>query len=57
MMRGLSTRNCGATVKDFHDAYGRYAWSSEIVALWRFTSHNGITEGLHNKMELINLQA
>ena len=33
------------------------AWSEEIVAMWRFTKNNGITEGFHNKMELINRQA
>ena len=33
------------------------AWSNEIVAMWRFTRNNGITEGFHNKMELINRQA
>ena len=33
------------------------SWSQEIVALWRFTRNNGITEGFHNKMELINRQA
>jgi transposase len=33
------------------------AWSQEIVAMWRFTKNNGITEGFHNKMELINRQA
>jgi transposase len=33
------------------------AWSEEIVAMWRFTRNNGITEGFHNKMELINRQA
>jgi len=32
-------------------------WSQEIVAMWRFTRNNGITEGFHNKMELINRQA
>jgi transposase len=31
--------------------------SEEIVAMWRFTKNNGITEGFHNKMELINRQA
>jgi transposase len=25
--------------------------------MWRFTRNNGITEGFHNKMELINRQA
>jgi transposase len=33
------------------------SWSQEIVAIWRFTRNNGITEGFHNKMELINRQA
>ena len=33
------------------------AWSDEIVAMWRFTKNNGITEGFHNKIELINRQA
>jgi transposase len=33
------------------------AWSHEIVAMWRFTRNNGITEGFHNKMELISRQA
>lgn len=33
------------------------AWSEEIAAMWRFTKNNGITEGFHNKMELINRQA
>jgi len=27
------------------------------AAMWRFTRNNGITEGFHNKMELINRQA
>jgi len=31
--------------------------SQEIVAKWRFTRNDGITEGVHNKMELINRQA
>ncbi len=25
--------------------------------MWRFTRNNGITEGFHNKMELIHRQA
>jgi transposase len=33
------------------------AWSQEIVAMWRFTRNNGITEGFHTKMELICRQA
>jgi transposase len=33
------------------------AWSAEIAAMWRFTRNNGITEGFHNKMEMITRQA
>ena len=33
------------------------SWSEEIVAMWRFTRNNAITEGFHNKTELINCQA
>jgi transposase len=33
------------------------AWSQEIVAMWRFTRNNGITEGFHNKMEMISRRA
>ena len=34
-----------------------HSWRNEIAAMWRFTRSNGITEGFHNKMELINRQA
>jgi len=33
------------------------AWSEEIVAMWRFTRNNGITEGFHTKMEVLQRQA
>ena len=29
----------------------------EIVRMWRFTKSNGITEGFHNKMEMISRRA
>jgi transposase len=32
-------------------------WANQIVAMWRFTKNNGITEGFHNKMETISRQA
>jgi transposase len=34
-----------------------HAWTEEIAAMWRFSPNNGITEGFHNKMELISRQA
>jgi len=33
------------------------SWGEEIARMWRFTKSNGITEGFHNKMELISRRA
>ena len=33
------------------------SWSLEIAAMWRFTKNNGITEGFHTKMEVLQRQA
>lgn len=33
------------------------AWSEEIARMWRFTRSNGITEGFHTKMEVLQRQA
>lgn len=32
-------------------------WQEPIVRMWRFTKNNGITEGLHNKMEMLSRRA
>ena len=32
-------------------------WIEEIVRMWRFTRNNGITEGFHRKMKLIQRRA
>lgn len=34
-----------------------HAWANEIAAMWRFTRNNGITEGFHTKMEVLQRQA
>jgi transposase len=34
-----------------------WSWRDEIARMWRFTKTNGITEGLHNKMEVISRRA
>lgn len=34
-----------------------YSWREEIVRMWRFTKNNGITEGFHRKMKLIQRRA
>lgn len=33
------------------------SWVTEIVRMWRFTKSNGITEGFHNKMEMMSRRA
>lgn len=33
------------------------SWREPIARMWRFTKSNGITEGLHNKMEVISRRA
>ena len=33
------------------------SWKNEVAAMCRFTRNNGITEGFHNRMELISRQA
>lgn len=33
------------------------SWSVEIATMWRFTRNNGITEGFHTKMEVLQRQA
>jgi transposase len=34
-----------------------WSWREPIARMWRFTKTNGITEGLHNKMEVIRRRA
>ena len=34
-----------------------HTWREEIATMWRFTRNNGITEGFHTKMELLQRQA
>ena len=33
------------------------SWLEPIVAMWRFTKSNGITDGVHNKIEMISRRA
>jgi transposase len=33
------------------------SWRDEIARMWRFTKNNGITEGFHTKMEMIQRRA
>ena len=34
-----------------------HRWQEPIARMWRFTKNNGITEGFHRKMKLIQRQA
>jgi transposase len=34
-----------------------HGWAAEIATMWRFTRNNGITEGFHTKMEVLQRQA
>jgi len=34
-----------------------HSWAEEIARMWRFTRNNAITEGCHNKMEVMQRQA
>jgi transposase len=34
-----------------------HSWSEPLAAMWRFTKNNGITEGFHRKMKLIQRRA
>jgi transposase len=34
-----------------------HSWAAEVGAMWRFTRNNGITEGFHTKMEVLQRQA
>jgi transposase len=34
-----------------------YQWKDEVARMWRFTKSNGITEGFHRKMKLIQRRA
>ena len=33
------------------------SWKDEVARMWRFTRNNGITEGFHTKMEVLQRQA
>lgn len=47
----LRVRATGALGNTLH------AWREEIACMWRFTRKNGITEGFHTKMEVLQRQA
>jgi transposase len=44
-----------ASLKQLGDTL--HSWREEIATMWRFTRNNGITEGFHTKMEVLQRQA
>jgi len=49
-------RNCGfAPLQSLGETLD--SWKQEIARMWRFTRNNGITEGFHTKMEVLQRQA
>lgn len=49
-------RSCGfAALQSLGETL--FSWRNEIGRMWRFTRSNGITEGFHTKMEVLQRQA
>src|SRR3954452_20645354 len=49
-------RNCGfAPLQSLGETLD--SWKQEIARMWRFTRNNGITEGFHTKMKVLQRQA
>lgn len=71
--KGLNQQQCQRLIPEFLDrlaalqscafealqALGQTLdeWKDEVVRMWRFSRNNGITEGFHTKMELIQRRA
>nr|WP_259293212.1 transposase [Legionella bozemanae] len=73
MKRALTQRACRKVIPTFLDmlvelkqsafkalaSLGKTlsAWKDEVARMWRFSKSNGITEGFHRKMKLIQRRA
>ena len=73
MKRALTAKACRKVIPTFLDmltelkqsgfktlnALGKTltAWKDEVARMWRFSKSNGITEGFHRKMKLIQRRA
>ncbi len=54
---GVASLRCCGLAPLVQLGHTLYAWRDEIACMWRFTRNNGITEGFHTKMELLQRQA
>lgn len=50
-LRGAGRPQVATLGETLHD------WQAEIATMWRFNHKNGITEGFHTKMEVMQRQA
>lgn len=70
LLKTLNVRKAKATLPDFLELIEQLqasplhrlartltSWLEPIVAMWRFSRNNGITEGFHNKMEMMSRRA
>ncbi|HDU8062899.1 TPA: transposase, partial [Legionella pneumophila] len=73
MKRALTQRACRKVIPTFLDMLAELkqstfkalaslgktlsAWKDEVARMWRFSKSNGITEGFHRKMKLIQRRA
>ena len=73
MKRALTQRACRKVIPEFLDMLSELkqsafkaltsldrtliAWKDEVARMWRFSKSNGITEGFHRKMKLIQRRA
>jgi transposase len=70
LLKTLNARKAKATLPDFLELIEQLqasplhrlartltSWLEPIVAMWRFSRNNGITEGFHTKMEMMSRRA
>ena len=73
MQKTLTKKRCSKLIPRFLDLLGALKqspfkalaslgrtldlWKNEIACMWRFSKSNGITEGFHRKMKLIQRRA
>lgn len=70
LLKTLNVRKAKATLPDFLELIEQLqasplhrlartltSWLEPIVAMWRFSRNNGITEGFHTKMEMMSRRA
>ena len=56
-LRDVASLRCCGLAPLVQLGHTLYTWRDEIACMWRFTRNNGITEGFHTKMEVLQRQA